>query len=160
MKNQMRAIALVVLALVLAGCSAGADEGPWDGPFGTKQGISPEQLSKHAKLTEEKSADKNIRGLTSMQAPLQSASFQEYTYKFGDVAGLCSAAGLIAEGEGGGVLRDAADRFGAPKTSDETITWTAETHVLDGGIRSIQLLLSGDEPRVIIYEFIASEDCH
>ncbi|WP_417786768.1 hypothetical protein [Stutzerimonas xanthomarina] len=147
---------VAALAAVLGGCE---EQGPWIGPFGTKRGITVEQLSKYAKLSEGESSG-TYKVFTSSQAPLQSASFQEYTYKFGKTVGLCSAAGLIAEGEGHSVLRDAADRFGSPKSSGVAISWTAETHVLDGGIRSIQLLLSGDEPRVIIYEFIASEDCH
>lgn len=150
MKMFVGALALIALA----GCG---DQGPWDGPVGTKMGVTASQLEKYVALS--KGGDADPLGRTtyfSPQSPKNEAGADRYSYLIGGKSGLCEVGQWFQSinSTNSGFAKSLADKYGAPNKEAAPswgVSWTAGEHKLDHDLESIRIKFSGEEPRISAY---------
>lgn len=160
-------VALVAVALM--GCE---DKGPWDGPFGTKKGLTKEQLEQFAVLTElDPGSDSKVRIYDSPQAPDIELG-GTYTYIVGKDKGLCLVIGFQVPA--GKSIEYFKSRYGAPEKHYELIDddgraleefgsiWSERTHKLGQGLHEVKIYSNRPEPDstpVVKVSYIPESDC-
>lgn len=157
---KLKLIAGLLGCLALVGCS---DSGPWKGPFGTKKGITEEQLSKFARL--EYVSDKVF---LSPQAPDMSAHADSYTFWIGKSSGLCGVAAsfLNVASAPDSLPRKLIAKYGEPQKSpkgDGSVEWDSKRYKLEEGVNLIQISfneLGSTQNAMVSYFFDNMPDCH
>lgn len=142
----MRISIMVVIALALAGCN---DEGPWDGPYGLKSGLTEDQLGKIVTLTEKEDHD-SFYAMHSGSTPDYRIEDGNIYYGFNENGVLC---GVSLSEEYSGETSDIFDyfvyRYGKPdkKNSIEYI-YPGNTEGLEDGISHISISVIRSMPSV------------
>jgi|GEM_PF-3153391 len=150
MKGKVLLIAGLVL---LAGCEK-EDKGPWSGPFGTKQGLTADQISAFAKLEVEfENKESGQTTYISPQAPDMSSEASSYRYVLGKTSGLCMVSASIDDvrGSDSKLPDDLTKKYGKPvkdQSVDWGVVWSSDRFKLDNDLKAIRITFSGQEPRI------------
>lgn len=151
---------VVMFATLIAGCG---DKGPWDGPYGVKQGISPDDLSKFAEL--KKLNDGNY---TATSAPTPAAYVKGYQYLFSKKTGLCiiRVHSELSEPEvrslASGLVKKYGQQTVISPTSKEDMAewfWSKSTNKLPDNLARVTLYVITPKAVEELYEFENSDSC-
>ncbi|MEX5350371.1 hypothetical protein WCE02_03245 [Pseudomonas juntendi] len=152
----MKRFAVLALAMAMIyGCS---DEGPWEGPAGTKMGLKREQIERHAIL--QKVGTNNVGALiyTSKQAPKLDAQADGYNYVFSKDDELCLVQMRFDRSKraSGALLDELKTRYGMPDQDDRVargVVWSSSAFKLSDDIAEISSEFTGREPRAALVSF-------
>ncbi len=160
-----RVLSTVLLALAISGCDS---SGPWDGPAGTRMGVSADQLSKHVVLSKEGETNPLGQSLYySAQAPKNTDAADKYAYLIGSKSGLCQVSEWIQamSTENSGIAKALVDKYGKPDADPKKpmqLIWSSEKYKLDNELQSIRVRFSGEPSAasaMITYSYKNLSEC-
>ncbi|MBF8723964.1 MULTISPECIES: hypothetical protein [Pseudomonas] len=152
----MKRLAVLALATTMIyGCS---DEGPWEGPAGTKMGLKREQIERHAIL--QKVGTNNVGALvyTSKQAPKLDAQADGYNYVFSKDDELCLVQMRFdrSNRSSEALMDELKARYGMPDQDDRVargVVWSSRAFKLSDDLAEISSEFTGREPRAALVSF-------
>jgi hypothetical protein len=159
----LRTFSFIAACFALAGC---IDKGPWDGPFGTKKGITKGQIEQFAKLELDGESERG-GAFSSKQAPSMTEKADAYRYFIGKSSGLCRVDVEIEDvrSSGSTIAAKLAEKYGKPEKDPNAewgVVWSRDKYKLDNDIRSIRITFFGAEPNVdalVQVEYMDVDDC-
>jgi hypothetical protein len=148
MSGKKFALTLVCLAGLISGCS---DEGPWDGPAGTKMGLSKAQIEKYAVLEARGSDGSEARVFNSKQAPSLEPQADTYLYIFSHDDKLCGIAMHFSavRKEGWPLIQQLKAKYGEPTKDEQAgwrVTWSKKKYKLDENLDEVSVQFFDSEP--------------
>lgn len=147
----MRGAMLVcALAVCISGCS---DEGPWDGPAGTKIGITKAQIEKFAVLERGGANQSGATLYTSKQAPSMTAQADSYEYVFSGQDKLCLVQMRFdhLKGTSSPLMQQLKEQYGIPVKDEKVewgVVWSSEKYKLGNDLTEVSSEFFGQEPNV------------
>lgn len=158
---------IVVIACSVIGLTACSDEGPWEGPGGTKMGISKAQVEKYAVL--EKGGSNNVGAVmySSRQAPSMKAEADTYDYVFSSSDSLCMIQMHFnsVRKTTSPLMQRLKEQYGMPVKDDKVewgVIWSGEKYKLGNDLIEIASEFTGSEPNVsavVSFSYSNVTDC-
>lgn len=139
-----KSIAAAVMALALTGC---ADAGPWDGPFGFKAGLSPDEVKSQVDIKpsdqEPPNSDVTLYHGNST-AKYDGGGETNVVYAFGKESGLCAV--IVSEklerGSMPGVIQYLVGLYGKPDlVSGAKYVYPTKTTALPDDVLSMEVFI-------------------
>lgn len=137
-------IAVAILAFFFSGC---ADEGPWDGPFGFKAGLSPDQVKSMVSIepSDQEAPSANVALYNGKAtAKYDGDDGTHVVYAFGEKSGLCAV--IVSEdferGSMPGVIQYLVGLYGKPElVSGSKYVYPTKTTALPEDVQSIEVFI-------------------
>ena len=144
-----RLAGLALATAMICGCT---DEGPWEGPAGTKMGLKRERVEQYAIL--QKVGTNNMGALiySSKQAPKLDAKADGYNYVFNKDDELCLVQMRFdrANRSSGPLMDELKSRYGMPDQDERVargVVWSSSAFKLSDDIAQITSEFSGKASR-------------
>lgn len=155
---------ICTLAAGISGCS---DEGPWDGPAGTKSGIKKAQVEKYAVLERGGSNQSGATLYTSKQAPSMKSQADTYEYVFSGQDRLCLVQMRFdnLKGTSSPLMQQLKSQYGMPVKDEKVdwgVVWSGEKYNLGNDLTEVSSEFFGSEPNVsavVSFTYKNVEEC-